>query len=121
MTSIRSIYEPQVDAFRATAEAWKADHDAAMACRDLEGVIRVGNALYDLLVGADRAWRLAIARGRDTYSAAVAETIDLLFSVWSRPAKQILSSARRLVEDGYEVEGLDEYAANVQQAEDALL
>ncbi len=46
------------------AEPWKADHDTAVQCFEMEEVLAVGNMAYDLVSFIDAAWQDRVARGK---------------------------------------------------------
>lgn len=106
--SIFNIYRPQVQAYRDTVEAeaegWKKDHRDAMACRNLEQMIRLGVGLYDGLELADEMLRVDAARGKFTYTDEVGSAFDKLFRWWLDPCHLIEAEIAKLESKQYTVE-----------------
>ncbi len=106
--SIFNIYRPQVQAYRdsveAEAEGWAKDHDDAIACRNVEQMIRLGVGLYDGLESADEKLRLDAARGKFVYTDEVDRAFGKLFRWWLDPCHLVEAEISALEAKSYTVE-----------------
>lgn len=90
-------------------ESWKADHEQAMRCLELEVVLQMGCSLYEQLRTADESWRIRMARGEVEYDATVDAAFDKLFDIWLSPGALVLEEIAELEAAAYEVEHADTF------------
>jgi len=92
-------------------EPWKEDHGNAMACRNLEEKIRVGNVLFGMVTQiSDR--HLSSPESQEDPAP-----IENLFRWWLKPCDRIKARIERfegVFKDG--VEGADEFRQNCEAA-----
>jgi hypothetical protein len=108
-----------VEAYAAD-EPWKVDHDGAMACRDTEDVIANGISLFQRIVEVDVKSQ-ADGRGasEEVVESCWAE-VESLYRSWLGASLKSLARAERLVNEGYDVEGLDEFRATIEDASNVV-
>jgi hypothetical protein len=78
--------------FEEQKEAWKADHDEAMACYDLEETIRRGIALFGMIRLADESWSKKVQSGSAKFDADRLRTIKNQYEWWLAPCSGILET-----------------------------
>jgi hypothetical protein len=108
-----SILHTQAETFARSVDGLlMEDHRWAMKCRDAEGAVRVGLALFDAFEGADASWREAVRRasGEDAEmllqtGAALREISAILHSARARTLELI----RQVESRGYRVDGVARY------------
>lgn len=93
----------------AESEEWKPDHEDAMACIELERLLKLGVWAYDSLVEIDEKWREEIMSGKCAYEETNHRMIRELFERWSKPCARIETSIRRFEDKGYVVDGSQEF------------
>jgi hypothetical protein len=111
--------ERHVRAFQEDVEGWKDDHADAMACYDLEEILRVGVSLYDLIDRRDEYWRLALARGKFSYSKKFDDEIQELFDLWLNACKRVEGFIAALEAKNYVVDGANEFRERFKKADAA--
>jgi tRNA-dihydrouridine synthase len=92
-------------------EQWRADYHDAMACRDLEDTIELGNGVYRSIAEISDRRRGSTQRGEDLGE------IERYFRCWLRPCDRILARIAKFeteFKDG--VEGAAEFRANCKKA-----
>jgi hypothetical protein len=100
----------------AEAEPWKVHHDRAMACRDIEEAMGWGVRLFQGLSEQEAILQArAIASRGDEPSPDMSE-FEQVFRQWIEISEMILSVATRLSEEGYAVDGLDEFRRVAEEA-----
>lgn len=105
------LVERQLTAYREEVESWKADHEDAMACCELEDALSVGIALYHVISKADERWRLRLIDGRETYSKDADDRIAQAYSWWLKPCDRVEAQIKYFQLNGYEVVGAAEFRA----------
>jgi hypothetical protein len=107
MARTTDILNLQLDSLAEQAEAWKKDHDAAMACRDLEEVIAFGNYVFERIRAMDEEWS-AEARAAGTMpSEGDAKAVANLYDKWRHCARIAMSQAAVFEKAGHMVKGAD--------------
>jgi hypothetical protein len=89
-------------------EAWKADHDKAMECRDLEDLIRRGLGLFHIIRLADESWSRKVQAGTQKFNADAARGINAAYKWWLEPCDDVLKAIRQM-ELSLPVEGAGEF------------
>jgi len=102
-------------------ELWKADHDAAMACRDWEDAFAVGLAIYSLLWEQQGAWRDRVFRGVVPYSEDDDREHQARLAQWLTTTKDALADVLpRLEKDFGQIEGAAELRRCAEVVEKVL-
>ena len=100
----------------AESEPWKESHDRAMFCRSLEEVlgwgVRIFRGLTDLAV-IEQA-RALEADG--TTPTVVWSEYERIYRAWVEASESYLMHAMKLSEEGYAIEGLDEFRRVFEEA-----
>jgi len=73
-------------------EAWKPDHDAAMACYDVEDMILRGLALFFGIRRADESWSKKVQAGTLQFDQKRAQSIHAQYEWWLGPCDGVLSA-----------------------------
>lgn len=110
IASIKRIQE-QVDAYSGSVsdESWKKDHEAAMACFDLEAYISQGIHLFEVILDTDTRWKNLVFFKKVEDRTEVGEAIRLMFLGWTGPCQRVEEWIRRFEALGYKVEGADTF------------
>lgn len=98
-------------------ESWKADHDAAMHCRDVERWIEQGNFAFDAF---SRYAAGLPAAGVYLKNEAIQQHCDQvtgLFEGWLRISSIVIGAARKCVADGFEVKDLEAFEATFEECQ----
>ena len=74
-----------------SAESWKAEHNKAMICRDLEDLAAQGLHLIERLRLRHNQWRDQIAAGKLAYSQEVADSVRNTSQQWYEAATKTLA------------------------------
>ena len=96
------------------SERWQRDHADAMAVRDVEEWIRIGLGLFANIQSAEaRAYSAKV-------EAADIERLDSEFAdeftAWLKPPEMLLAAAVTWTQQGFQVEGVDEFREAIAQA-----
>ncbi len=96
---------------------WKVDHDAAMACRDVEDCLEIGICLYRRIVEIEsRNQELALS-GRLPDVEACLKEVDDLYRMWHGASRKWLADIEALAaRGGFNVDGLGAFRAAVEEA-----
>jgi hypothetical protein len=111
------VHLSQMKTLRSSVEAWKSDHDRAMACRNAEDSVHYVSHCYDELCRVDEVWRVDAAEGTFDYNKDAHELMERAFHFWLELAKATIAGAKEFRDAGYEVDELDELQARAARAE----
>jgi hypothetical protein len=102
----------------ASAEAalWKADHDAAMRCFEVEEFLAAGNLAFKLGTFIEATWQGHVAEGSLPYKEEVDREIGEFYRSWVEITERNLAKLRQLEEEGFDVKGADEFLAHLEEA-----
>jgi hypothetical protein len=108
--------ERQLEAY---IEAWKLNHDDAMACRDWEDAIAVGTSVFRMLVDREQSWRDQVFRGVIPSREEDNKKHQGRFTLWLQTTKKVLQDTLPALEKEFgAVEGaelLRQCAAHVEE------
>lgn len=96
-------------------ESWKADHEEAMQCRDLEKALGGGIGLFHCIRLADQVWSEQVQDGKIEFDAKIAKMLRNYYEFWLAPVDRILSAVQKF-EANYEVEGAEEFRRCIRHA-----
>ena len=99
-----------LEAYQATAEQWKKDHEDAMQCYDVQDSVKFGLFILDVLHQLDEEIRLRCFKGnepKDAY-AKLCNEVEELYQRWFRTSEVHLEIVASLVSKGHTVEGAEE-------------
>ncbi len=113
----RQLLRDQIELYAEQSESWKPDHDEAMACRNLEDLIRLGRAVFRGVQNIDEDWSAMIRSGATPLLAKDAEEVADWYRRWYAPCAKVLGDIARFEGLGYTVEGADEFRDCCCQAE----
>ncbi len=108
MSTVERRHSPVQRQLEAYEESWMQDHQAAMACRDLEDTIAVGVSVFRLLRRVDDSWRERVFRGTEDYAAEDDRWLQGLFRNWLQITEGVLGAAATLSGRFGAVAGTDE-------------
>ena len=97
-------------------EPWRADHDTAMQCFEMEEILAVGNMAYDLVSFIDAAWQDRVARGKVLFTEEDDRQIGELYRKWIEVSERKVGDIGRLAHEGYEVHGADTFLTHLEEA-----
>jgi len=109
ISSTFPVIDGQLGLYEAQAEAWKADHDRAMSCLDLEALLGFGLHIYRSIRKADDAWSEAVRRLSAPLRLEEAEQLSRWYTWWIKPCEALLSEIREFQSEGYEVKEAAEF------------
>lgn len=119
MPAAESCIEFLVEQLRNEQDAWQKDHEAAMGCRDVEDVVRRGNALFFLIRMADETWSRKVQCGAENLDPVKVREIHKSYEWWIAPAAEVLKAIQK-AEEQYEVEGAQEFRRCLRRAKRIL-
>jgi hypothetical protein len=100
---------PMLAEYADRVKSWKADHDAAMKCRDLESDVVMGVALLLAIDVIDMNWRTEVFGGKADHDAAEEQAIETMYREWSRLSSPVLSRIEQMEAEGYQVKWSDQF------------
>jgi hypothetical protein len=116
MSEALRIVEAHLDALARQSEAWKEDHDKAMACYRLEEVIAYAIFVFDRIVAHDNHWHSEIFNKNAAYNDDLDREIETLFRLWSAQALICLDCAKTMSQQGFRVDGADRLQSQQEEA-----
>lgn len=96
-------------------EQWKADHDEAMACRELEAKLQTGLGYFWAIRLADMNWSRQVQTGHVGFDLATAREIYDLYRWWLEPCDGVLNNLDETGRD-FNVEHAEEFRGCVREA-----
>jgi hypothetical protein len=100
----------------AESEPWKEHHDRAMLCRDIEELMTWGIHLFRGLCELEANLQSrALARKGEGLGLESAE-FERVYRLWVTTSEGVLRLAGDLSEDGFPVDGLDEFRRIAEEA-----
>lgn len=72
----------KVQIFKEEQESWKDEHDTALACFELEQLIKDGIRLYEDICRLDEEWHLHVYGNPDSFVQSFSDRLRDLFSKW---------------------------------------
>jgi hypothetical protein len=104
----------------AGVEPWKANHDAAIRCFEVEDRIALGILAYQVVTYVDAAWQERVAEGKLRFEEENDRRIGKLYRTWVEISERNLAAVEELIRDGFEVKGADEFLARLEEARSLL-
>ncbi len=102
------------------AEPWKADHDAAMQCFEMEEILAVGDLALRLIFHRDAAWQEHVASGKIPYKKDEDVQIGDFYKSWVEVSERMLSVIKALADVGFVVNGADDFELQLEEARSLL-
>jgi hypothetical protein len=93
----------------AFGESWASDHADAMECWEIEGWLRIGLSLFDLIRAVDEHWSDAVRAGSAEVTGLSANEIGELYSRWLAPCELALARVKELERKGFTVKDADRF------------
>ena len=107
-----TVYESArqaVDAYSENAEAWKPDHDLAMACGQLEDLLLAGiRSLHEIAV-YHQGWQKQVLSGQQNPDLAMDQAVWDMYAWWLRPCTRVKRELRFFERQGFTVEHAAEF------------
>jgi hypothetical protein len=100
----------------ADREPWKEGHDEARGCLDVEEKLAWGVPIFKGLLDLEARAQAHALKGPSPEAEQLLELMPLFYQLWAEASEFYLGRARAFSESGYEVEGLDEFQATVEEA-----
>jgi hypothetical protein len=88
---------------------WDRADGAGMEQKEVEGWLRVGLSLYDMIRAMDERWSQAVREGQLAQDGAEAEELRRLYADWLRPAEAAMKKLTQLRRQGVSVAGEQEF------------
>jgi hypothetical protein len=85
-------------------ESWADAHDEAMEAWELDGWLRIGLSLLDLIRAADEHWSSRVRDGKAEWLGAELQEIRTLYREWLAPCEAVLSRIAEIDSRGYKVD-----------------
>lgn len=99
------LYEVQAE----QAESWKNDHDRAMDCLELDGLVGFGLHLYDWLCRTDNILSRSVLEQKMQFSDQAAKKLAEWYAWWLEPCDSVLKEIDKFEAEGYQVHGADRF------------
>ena len=93
----------RIELLREEQEAWKGDHDRAMACFELDELIKDSAQVYEDICRLDEQWHLLIYKTGGDHPT---DTIDDLYESWFAATRR-LNDLFSMMEAEYAARGFD--------------
>lgn len=94
--------------YEAQSDAWRQDHDDAMAAHDLQEVIAAALFVYQRIRHIDDEWSGELHAANELPPEGDARAMEALYAKWSQKATIDLRRAESLAAKGFKLDGLDE-------------
>ncbi|MBI1913361.1 MAG: hypothetical protein HYS12_01175 [Planctomycetes bacterium] len=91
MSPTRKLPSPIQRQVEAYQEAWMQDHQAALACRDVEDTTAVGISVFQLLAQREDSWRDRVFRGVEEFFEEENQFVLSLFRDWLAITEEVLA------------------------------
>jgi hypothetical protein len=91
---MQSDLEFFVDGIEDAQESWKAGHEDATECRNIEDTVRRGIGYFYMIRFAVESWSKKVQRGAIQFDPAQALAIRQRYQSWLKPCDQVLFGAR---------------------------
>jgi hypothetical protein len=109
-----------IDAYASQDEPWKKDHNLAMKCRDAEDLIVNGLALFRTVSAIDVRTQLQGRGASEEFVQDCWTEVRGLYQVWLDGSARWLTRIEMLSAQGYEIEGLAEFRATIEEVANIL-
>jgi hypothetical protein len=110
-----------LDELNDEREAWKADHDAAMLCFDLEDTVLRGVTLFYMVRRADESWTKKVQAGSVAFDIAKAREIHEKYKWWLAPCDNVLDALTRAERSIRTIDNAEVFRQCVRYARRAVL
>jgi hypothetical protein len=110
-----------LDELREEREAWRADHDDAMACYDVEDMILRGVALFFGIRRADESWTKKVQAGTVKFDPQRATAIHRQYEWWLAPCDDVLVALEKAERSFREVSNAEVFRQCVNLARRLVL
>jgi hypothetical protein len=101
-------------------EQWKANHGAAMSCRNVEDLVRLCIETVEWINREEENWRSSILSGVTSYSEAEERSFATMYERWLRMCRDFLKPILRLESQGFVVDMADRFRAHIREIEGIL-
>lgn len=97
--------------FQGEAKQWKADHDQAVECVDLdfELLLQHGISVYEAINDIDENWRARVLSGEIEYLQEDEDFLTKLYHLWLQSGEGALSDLEGFEVGGYDVKYSDDF------------
>ena len=100
--------------------SWKAEHAAAMQCRDFEKLLAETAKVFELMDELVRSWRECVFRGQEASYPEFDAAEKQLYGDWLRFVERAIPQLESLERTFGVVEGADEFRSCVEKARSFL-
>jgi hypothetical protein len=100
----------------ADPEPWKEYHDRAILCRDIEETIAWGIYLFRDLSDLEARFQARVFGGGEVLHNLDRNEFERAYRLWVTGSMAILREAEGLAEEGFPVNGLDEFRGIAEEA-----
>ena len=107
--SVFDAARQSVDAYSENAEAWKPDHDLAMACCRFEGLLRNGIDSLNGIIEYHTSWQEQVMSGQVEPDLSMDQAIWDMYARWLRPCEQVSKELAFFEQQGFEVKNSAEF------------
>jgi hypothetical protein len=101
-------------------ERWKANHWAAMSCRNVEDLVRLSIQTVEWIDREEENWRHSVLSGATSYSEVEERFFATLYDRWLQLCRNFLEPIARLEGQGFVVEMADRFRAHIRETEGLL-
>ena len=100
----------------ADKESWQLDHGEAQTCLDVEEKLAWGVPIFRGLLDLEARAQAHAFKHPGSATDQLTDLMPLFYRLWADASEFYLRQARELVATGFAIEGLDEFAATVEEA-----
>jgi hypothetical protein len=104
-----------VDAYSENAEAWKPDHNLAMACGHFEDLLLKGIQSLGEIVAYHQSWQQQVLSGQQEPNLSMDQAIWDMYAWWLRPCKRVKRELRFFERQGFTVEHAAEFRDSLRK------
>jgi hypothetical protein len=119
MGEVSELVRREIELYRQVSEAWKADHDAAIACYDFHDLLGKGIAAFESISRYDEEFRRRVFAGQP-FDAELNKQILELYRMVSEPCQDILDTLARFERAGFKVDSAERFRSCCRELEGIL-
>ena len=107
-----------VDAYSENADAWKPDHNLAMACGRFEELLRSGIGSLREIAEYHQAWQEQVLSGQHAPDLPMDQAIWDMYARWLRACQNVRRELRFFERQGFTVDHAAEFRDCLQKLQD---
>lgn len=118
-SEIAANVERRIAEYQREQEGWKADHDRAMVCFQMEDLLRFGLTQYQSLVAFDESWTAQVFREECPFDKGIQAWFVKIFSDWLKTSELVAMAFEKIRVDyrarGFSMELWDQFSGALRE------